>query len=452
MTLQKYSKMKDSGIEWIGEIPEDWEVSKIKFVSNVTGRIGYRGYTINDIVAEGEGAITLSPSNIIDDKFDLSKKTYLSWEKYRESTEIQIFENDILLVKTGSTVGKVCIVTDNTEKMTINPQLVVLKPFRIIPKYLLFFMSSKKYKDQIYNSIVGGSTPTTSQQEILNHYVSFPTRTEQKEIVNYLDKQTKILDDEISKNKKLIELLKEKRQSVINHAVTKGLDDTVPMKESGIEWIGEIPESWNLTPLRYLLKSGSNGIKIGPFGSAITLDEMFEEGFKVYGQENIIKNDFECGERFINSDKFKKLNAYEVIPDDILITMMGSGTPGKANIVPKDYQKGIMDSHLVRLRPNELTIADFVSIVINYSKYVKIQVEMAFRGSTMTGLNSSVLKKFIICIPPKHEQKQIVDHIDEKTNKTNSLISKVELQIKQLQEFRESLISSAVTGKICVTN
>ncbi|MCV0430715.1 restriction endonuclease subunit S [Nitrosopumilus sp.] len=212
--------MKDSGIDWVGDIPEDWKVSKIKFVSDVTGRIGYRGYTINDIVSEGEGAITLSPSNIIDDKFNMNKKTYLTWKKYEESPEIQIFENNILLVKTGSTIGKVCMVPDYREKMTINPQLVVLKPFKITPKFLLFFMTSNKYKDQIYSSIVGGSTPTISQQEILNHYILFPPRTEQNHIISYIDKQTIQMDKLISKVESQISKLQEFRESLILSAVT----------------------------------------------------------------------------------------------------------------------------------------------------------------------------------------------------------------------------------------
>ena len=137
MKYKRYSKYKDSGVEWIGEIPEGWEVKKLKFVSDIFGRIGFRGYTVDDIVAQGEGAITLSPSNIIDDKFTLKKKTYLSWMKYEESPEIHVFENDILLCKTAS-IGKSCIVPKHSEKMTINPQLVVLKPFKISSKFLSF--------------------------------------------------------------------------------------------------------------------------------------------------------------------------------------------------------------------------------------------------------------------------------------------------------------------------
>jgi type I restriction enzyme S subunit len=216
--------MKDSGVEWIGEIPKGWETSKVKFVSNINGRIGYRGYTVDDIVGDGEGAITLSPSNIIEDKFDLEKKVFLSWEKYEESPEIKIYEDDILLVKTGSTIGKVCIVPSIFQKMTINPQLVVLKNHKVNSRYLWFFMSSKTYKDQIFSSIAGGSTPTTSQENILNHYILDPPLPEQKQISDYLDEETSKVDQMVDTETKRIDLLKEYRQSLISNVVTGKID------------------------------------------------------------------------------------------------------------------------------------------------------------------------------------------------------------------------------------
>ena len=202
-----------------------------------------------------------------------------------------------------------------------------------------------------------------------------------------------------------------------------------------------------------LLLDGDDGIKIGPFGSSITLDQMVDSGYKVYGQENVIRNNFECGKRFINSKKFERLQTYEIIPEDIIITMMGSGTPGKARVVPNNCKKGIMDSHLVRIRiKNSLSNSNFIALIINSSKYIRVQVEMAYRGSTMTGLNSSVLKKFLVCLPQKEEQPQIYDFLQKETKNLDDLISKSKQQINFLQEKRQALITSAVTGKIDVRN
>ena len=120
------SEMKDSGVEWIGKIPKYWEINKLKNISSIYGRIGFRGYTVNDLVSEGEGAITLSPSNIEEQKLKLDKLTYISWEKYEESPEIKVYNEDIVFVKTAS-VGKVAYIEGLLEKATINPQFVVFK-------------------------------------------------------------------------------------------------------------------------------------------------------------------------------------------------------------------------------------------------------------------------------------------------------------------------------------
>ena len=155
--------MKDSGIDWIGQIPEEWEVSKLEQYVDIFGRIGFRGYTTNDIVNEGEGAISYSPSNIIDYSVIDNNNTYISWSKYDESPEIQIKTGDVLYVKTGSSYGKAGIVNKLSNKATINPQLVVLKPKKNTDSRLInYFLNSSVGKDQS-ELIVGGSTiPTLS--------------------------------------------------------------------------------------------------------------------------------------------------------------------------------------------------------------------------------------------------------------------------------------------------
>ena len=222
------------------------------------------------------------------------------------------------------------------------------------------------------------------------------------------------------------------------------------MKDSGIEWIGKIPEEWNLVKLKHVLKMGKDGIKIGPFGSSLKLDLMVESGYKVYGQENVIESNFELGHRFIDENKFHEMIGYELQSGDIIVTMMG--TTGLAKIVPSDIQKGIMDSHLVRIRINaEICHNYFLEFLIDTADYVKIQMKLASKGSIMEGLNSSILKSIRLVLPKDvREQKQISNFLDKETMKIDSLISKTELQIEKLQEYRQSLISSAVTGKIDV--
>ncbi len=212
--------LKDSGVEWIGEIPEHWETARIKHVAKIYGRIGYRGYTTEDIVEEGLGAVTISPSNIQDDIFNLDSCTFISWEKYHESPEIKVFPDDIILVKTGSTIGKTSIIPYNTPEMTINPQLVVLKNLKLDPSYLYYQTTCRFIKESFHIEQTGSTTPTISQEKINDFPVIVPSLNEQLEISNFLDLEL----NQISRLNKLeqtkIEKLKEYRQALISEVVT----------------------------------------------------------------------------------------------------------------------------------------------------------------------------------------------------------------------------------------
>lgn len=222
--LDPNAKMKDSRIEWIGEIPEGWEVRRLKNISKIFGRIGFRGYTINDIVPGGEGAISLSPSNIIENKLNIDKCIYISWHKYYESPEIQIENRDIVFVKTGSTIGKVAFVEKLLQKITINPQLIVFKKVSINKKLLYYFLASLVIDYQIKNFTFGGSTPALNQENIENFKIIIPLEIEQKQIVEHLDQATAKIDKNIQKIEEKIKLLEEYKKSLIHHVVTGKVD------------------------------------------------------------------------------------------------------------------------------------------------------------------------------------------------------------------------------------
>ncbi|TKD49071.1 restriction endonuclease subunit S [Streptococcus mitis] len=213
--------MKDSGIDWIGQIPEEWEVSKLEQYVDIFGRIGFRGYTTNDIVNEGEGAISYSPSNIIDYSVIDNNNTYISWSKYDESPEIQIKTGDVLYVKTGSSYGKAGIVNKLSNKATINPQLVVLKPKKNTDSRLInYFLNSSVGKDQS-ELIVGGSTIPTITQESIKKMI-FPKMSfeEQQKIADFLDKKTIQIDKLIQIKNQQIENINKQRQTLIYDYVT----------------------------------------------------------------------------------------------------------------------------------------------------------------------------------------------------------------------------------------
>ena len=215
------AKMKPSGVEWIGDVPEGWEVKKLKHIAAIFGRIGFRGYTVNDIVEEGQGVITLSPGNIKNDVLTLESAAYLSFEKYYESPEIMIFPEDIVLVKTGSTIGKTAIIPESVPEMTLNPQLVVLKDLKVLPKFLYYQTTCPFFKNMFEVEQTGGTTPTISQEKINSFPVVIPPEIEeQKEVVNFIDQKTAQIDTAISGIRQEIALLQEYRQALIFEAVT----------------------------------------------------------------------------------------------------------------------------------------------------------------------------------------------------------------------------------------
>ena len=213
-------EMKQSGVEWIGDVPKHWEVCKLKHYSQVFGRIGFRGYNQTDLVNEGEGALTLSPSNMQNGILNYDKCSYLSWKKYYESPEIMIYNDDVLFVKTGSTYGKISYVADLPMEATINPQIVVFKNIKGNNKYLYYLLSNDIVQMQVSLTVGGSTIPTLSQESILNYIVPLAPKVEQAAIASCLDHKCATIDTSISNAQHQIELLQEYKQSLITEVVT----------------------------------------------------------------------------------------------------------------------------------------------------------------------------------------------------------------------------------------
>jgi len=208
-----------------------------------------------------------------------------------------------------------------------------------------------------------------------------------------------------------------------------------------------IPNSGYRFPLKkmkYLIIPGKEGIKIGPFGSSLKSEFIKSNGFKVYGQENIIGSDFTLGSRYIDGDKYHELEEYNIKSHDIIITMMG--TTGRCEVVPLGIEKGIIDSHLIRLRINSSEIDhSFLAYQVSSSQHVFDQFKQSSKGSIMEGLNSSIVKSLYLYLPPLPIQKAIASYLDKETARIDVLIEKKELQIELLQEKRQAIITRAVT-------
>lgn len=218
--LDKNAPMKDSGINGIGKIPEDFIPSRLKYIVDIYGRIGFRGYTQQDLVGEGEGPITLSPSNLKDMRMEYDKCSYLTWEKYYESPEIQIENGDILFVKTGSSYGKNCYVTDLPMESTINPQLVVFKNIRVNAKWLSYFLQTKHIENLSELAVIGATIPTMSQEKIGNFSIVVPPIEKQQSIATFLDSKCVEIETIIAQKREQLAVLSDYKKSVIYEYVT----------------------------------------------------------------------------------------------------------------------------------------------------------------------------------------------------------------------------------------
>ena len=221
--LDRNVEMKNSGVEWIGEIPRHWQLTKLKSKAKVNGRIGFRGYSTADLVSAGEGAYTIGGKHITNCVLDLSEPDFISWDKYYESPEIMVNKGDILMAQRGS-LGKAALVRDEIGKATINPSLVLLNKIKMNNVFLYYFLVSNSCLAYIDLLNTATAVPMISQNQIENIFITIPPDKEQAEIVYYLDRKTKDIDSSsVLVNEELAEL-KSYKSSLITEAVTGKVD------------------------------------------------------------------------------------------------------------------------------------------------------------------------------------------------------------------------------------
>ena len=438
--MKRYDSYKDSGVEWLGEIPKEWNTSKMKFELTIFGRIGFRGYTTEDIVDEGEGVISLSPSNITDD-FDLklSNSTFISYEKYDQSPEIKVFENDIVLVKTSS-IGKVTIIKgESLPKMTLNPQLIVLKKVKPNNRFLYYYLISSYFQYELQNEKSGGVMSTISQQKIKDFNLIIPPLFEQQQIVSFLDTKTSLIDSLIEKTRRKIELLKEKRTSLINEVVTKGLNPNVEMKDSGVEWIGEIPSHWITPKLNYLSNKITDGEHISP--------KFTESGIPFLSSKDVRETGIDMNvDKFVSiEDSVKMRKRCNPEYGDVLVVGRGNSI-GRISIVNSSEVFCLLGSVILLKHKKEKILNTYLFFYLQSPKVFE-QLINTSSHSVQPTIYLEGIQKQIIILPSLSEQEQIVEYLDEQTQLIDNTISIEEKKIKLLKEYRQSLISEVVTGK-----
>lgn len=437
--MEKYSEYKDSGVKWLGEIPSHWNMLALKHILKLKKDVVGRRSSQYDLLSLTLKGVVKRDMENPEGKFPASFDTYQAVEP--KDFIFCNFDNEETPRAVGLSPYKGMITGAYDVLSRKNPKLT--DGFLIY--YFLYIDDAKRFKP-----LYKGLRKTVPFDSFMSYKIPVPSLKEQDAIVSYLDTATAKIDAAIAQQQKMIDLLNERKQIIINNAVTKGLNPNVKMKDSGVEWIGVVPEHWEVRKIKTVLKDG-NSIKIGPFGSSLTGKVDMDLPYKVYGQWNIVGGDFFAGTNYISEKTFNELKVYEVVPGDIMISMMG--TVGKCRVVPLSILKGIMDSHVVKIRLNNKLIEnryfeyfydkDNSSIIFNNIQFMK-------KGSIMDGLNSSIIKSLILTFPSIKEQKEIIEYLNSKIGKIDSAVNNIKRKINLLQERKQIIINDVVTGKVKV--
>lgn len=434
---QKYAEYKDSGVEWVDDIPSTWEVKPVFALFTPEMEKNLDGIETN--------VLSLSYGRII--QRDVENNHGLLPESF--NTYQIVNDGDIILRLTDLQNDKRSLrVGLATQKGIITSAYLKLSALKEIDPKFAYRLLHSYDTTKVFYGMGGGLRQSMKFEDFRRLPILVPPKSEQTQIANFLDHETAQIDTLIAKQEKLIELLKEKRQAVISHAVTKGLNPDVTMKDSGVEWLGQVPEHWITSKLKYFA--------VIQGGFAFSSDLFIEEGIQVLRIGNVYQNSLSLDRQpiFIANDLVKKYEDFIVKKDDVLISL--TGTLGKRDygfaIKVETNDQYLLNQRVAKISPNKNIDTDFMVYVLWSESYLT-QLYSLPSGTKQANLsNSDVLGIEIVVPPTMQEQKQIARYIKEKLEKFDEMISKAESAIQLMQERRTALISSVVTGKINVSN
>lgn len=431
--MKRYGTYKDSKIEWIGKVPEHWKVRKLSYQFNVN--TGFTPSTGNNEYYENgtNDWITIS---------DLNEK-YVS-ESSTKLTDIAVEGKEIipkgsLLYSFKLSVGKMAFAKKD---IYTNEAIFAIYPDKNINLNYYYYLLGNILIHNSNKNIYGANI--LNQEIIKASKLVVPEPNEQTQIANYLDQKTTQIDELISKKEQLIKLLEEERTAIINQAVTKGLNPDAPMKDSGIEWLGEIPKHWENKRLRYVAKC-QNGISEGA--------EFFGEGNPFVSYSDVYNNRVLPKQvQGLAKSEEKHWSNYSVQQGDIFLTRTSETIEeiGISSVCEHSIEKAIFAGFLIRVRPFEgLLFQGFSKYYFNcFIPRVFFVKEMNL--VTRASLSQELLKRLPVLLPPIDEQKLIAQSLDEKCKKIERTIKASKKEIELLKEYKATLISDVVTGKIDV--
>ena len=433
--------MKDSGVERIGKIPLDWKVIKLGKVVDSGNKYpigdGDHGSITPSMYLES-GIPYIRVQNLTDSKeIKWDNMVYISEETQRNNPKSILRKDDILIAKTGATVGKTCIIPSsvNEANTTSSVGKITVDKSNFDYRYVFYSLRADFTQDLI-KLIASQKTaqPGFNIVDMVEFPICQPSKRTQEDIVNYLDKKISQIDDIISKQKSLIEKYKAYKQSLITETVTKGLNKNVPMRDSGIEWIGEMPSHWNICRMK--------NIGEAIIGLTYSPEEVSDSGTLVLRSSNVKNGKIVYEDNvFVNKNIPKKLITR--IGDILICSRNGSrALIGKCAYIDELSAEKSFGAFMTIFRSE---YNKFIYYILN-SAIFKFHIG-TFLTSTINQLTTSNLNGISITLPPKEEQEEIANFLDKKCNEIDSTISKKEQLISKLEDYKKSLIYECVTGK-----
>lgn len=424
--MKTYPKYKESGIPWIGQILEEWEQAPLKYLIEITK--GRKPISFVDEPIE-EPYITMDYLRGRDNSC-----------QYPGSVEglVHIDEDETLVLWDGANAGE--FLKARRGYLASTMAAIRIKDKNLLPSYLfLFLKSGERYS----KTLASGTTIPHFNPQFFDINIPVPPLAEQQAIAEYLDKKTGDIDELVGLLNKQIADVRAYRQSLITETVTQGLNKDVPMKDSGIEWIGQIPKGWHLTKLKHLTSKIGSGIT--PTGGATIYQDS---GILFIRSQNVYTDGLRLDDvAYISDEIDNNMQSSRVLYGDVLLNITGASI-GRCTTFNLERTRANVNQHVCIIRPiAELLLSKYLQYTLN-SNLGQIQIALYQTGGNREGLNFEQLKNFLIPDIPLSEQQQIVEFLDAKTKDIDELLSKLEAQVADLLAYKSSLISEVVTGKI----
>lgn len=456
--MKKYSTYKNSGVEWIGEIPEDWVSSKLKLVSEIVTGNTPSTSNENNYTENQSGYVWVKPTYLNSFIPVLDSEQKLTEEGIKSTRKVP--KGSVMICCIGNTLGRFGVAgKDLCTNQQINS--VVAFTERLDNGFCKFYASLISSELIKFANFV--TLPILTKTGLGDIPIILPSFEEQKSIAHYLDQKTTIIDTLLEKTKQKITTLQEQRTAIINQAVTKGLTHLppaeggtkgVPLKNSGVEWIGEIPEHWIMPDIKKLIQKGSIEHQDGNHGELHpTANDYVDYGIPFIMASNVSNGNIDFKKcKKLAKQLTDKLRIGFSKEGDVLLTH--KGTVGNTAIVSNlDFDYIMLTPQVTYYRTTDENLLNkFIYFFFNSDAF-KTQIDIiASKGSTRAYIGLIQQKELKMVTPPIKEQISISNYLDGKTTELDTLIQKEKQRIKLLKEYRQSLISEVVTGKLCVLN